>query len=193
MQTMMPLKPGGYYHIFNRGINRGNIFFEARNYSYFLSLYARYITPVADLYAYSLLPNHFHFLIRIKSSEGLHPVLVSKAHNRLFSSYAKAINKAYARTGSLFQHHFGRIPITSTRYFSALMRYIHHNPQKHGWVADFRDWPYTSFQLFLSHVPTIVKRAEALDWFDGTSRFQKYHRAKGSGKNIRGFLGNDLD
>lgn len=57
---------GGYYHIFNRGNNGINLFFENDNYRYFMQLYDRYIFPIADTYAWCLLKNHFHFLIRIK-------------------------------------------------------------------------------------------------------------------------------
>ena len=47
MQTVIPLEPGIYYHIYNRGVNRTDIFIEERNYAYFMQLYAKYITPVA--------------------------------------------------------------------------------------------------------------------------------------------------
>jgi len=62
----IPLQPGKYYYIYNRGNNRENIFLEERNYPYFLRHYARHIEPVADTFVYCLLRNHFHFLVRIK-------------------------------------------------------------------------------------------------------------------------------
>jgi putative transposase len=64
-----PLYPGGYYHVFNRGNNGENVFLEKRNYPYFLSLYTKYIEPIAETYAYCLLRNHFHLLVRIKTEE----------------------------------------------------------------------------------------------------------------------------
>ncbi|MBE9507489.1 MAG: hypothetical protein IMY86_05515, partial [Chloroflexi bacterium] len=67
MSKPVPLQYGGYYHIYNRGNNREDIFVEERNYLHFLRLYAKYIGPVADTYAYCLLRNHFHFLVRIKT------------------------------------------------------------------------------------------------------------------------------
>ena len=69
MPKRIPLEYGKYYHIYNRGNNRENIFFEDRNYHYFLKLYAKHVEPVADTYAYCLLYNHFHFLVRIKTVE----------------------------------------------------------------------------------------------------------------------------
>ena len=59
--TIQPLQFGQYYHIYNRGNNRENLFAEQRNYPYFLKLYAKHILPVAKTFAYCLLPNHFHF------------------------------------------------------------------------------------------------------------------------------------
>jgi hypothetical protein len=66
MTKSIPLQPGNYYHIFNHGNNRENIFIQERNYTYFLQLYTRYIDPVADTFAYCLLRNHFQLLVRIK-------------------------------------------------------------------------------------------------------------------------------
>ncbi len=71
MPSPPPLEYNCYYHIFNRGNNRENIFKEERNYRYFLKLYAKYIEPVADTFAYCLLPNHFHLLVRTKTVEEL--------------------------------------------------------------------------------------------------------------------------
>ena len=68
MQKTIPLEPGVCYHIYNRGINGETIFREERNYAHFLNLYARHIEPVAETFAYCLLCNHFHLLVRIKET-----------------------------------------------------------------------------------------------------------------------------
>lgn len=60
------LEPGNFYHIYNRGINSCNLFREPNNYEHFLGLYDKYISPVADTYAWVLMPNHFHLLVRVK-------------------------------------------------------------------------------------------------------------------------------
>jgi putative transposase len=151
MPCPSPLLHDTYYHIYNRGNNRENIFIQERNYQYFLHLYSKYIDPIADTFAYCLLRNHFHLAVRIKSEEDiiefvktlkvsfvnqphvrqegfvnpnsgqpgkpLGSAFVSKQFSNFFNSYAKSINHAYGRTGSLFQHPFGRIPIASDRQF----------------------------------------------------------------------------
>ena len=63
---MQTIEFGRYYHIYNRGINSCNLFKENSNYEHFLYLYEKYITPIADTFAYCLMSNHFHFLVRIK-------------------------------------------------------------------------------------------------------------------------------
>jgi hypothetical protein len=71
MSKPAPLQYGQYYHIYSRGTNGENIFVEERNYRHFLRLYTRYVSPVADTFAYCLLRNHFHLLGRIKTLDEL--------------------------------------------------------------------------------------------------------------------------
>lgn len=78
-----PLEPGTFYHIYNRGINGTSIFFEHKNYKFFLEKYAKHITHVADTYAYCLLKNHFHFLIKTKSEEDIMTLNVDGVYNPL--------------------------------------------------------------------------------------------------------------
>ena len=193
MRKTIRLEPGKYYHIYNRGNNRENIFLEERNYAYFLRLYAKYVEPVADTFAYCLLRNHFHVLVRIKTSRVLETREVLQQFSNLFNSYAKAINKAYARTGSLFQERFGRIEVTSDRYFVTLVRYIHRNPQKHSLVTDFRDWPYSSYHAHLSGKPTRLKRDEVLAWFEGAERFAEAHQNRTREAEIAALAPEDFD
>ena len=66
MQQPQPLNYGKFYHIYNKGVNSCDLFYESTNYEHFLKLYDTYISPVADTYAWVLMKNHFHLLIRIK-------------------------------------------------------------------------------------------------------------------------------
>jgi REP element-mobilizing transposase RayT len=179
MANPIPLQQGQYYHIHNRGNNRERVFIEERNYRYFLKLYAEHIEPIADTFAYCLLPNHFHFLVYIKDLTGLGDLSglkkPSQYFSNLFNAYTKALNKAYDRTGALFQRPFGRILVTSEAYFVHLVTYIHQNPQRHGLVADFRTWPYSSYHAHLSDKPTRLQRDDVLAWFDGPEGFTMAH------------------
>jgi putative transposase len=181
MPSPEPLRPGQYYHIYNRGINGEPLFRQERNYRHFLKLWAKYIEPVAETYVYCLLNNHFHFLVRTREIETgpmveIGPVLhISRQFNNLFIAYAKAFNKAYDRTGGLFESPFKRRWVDNDRYFTALVAYIHRNPQKHGFVDDFRDWPYSSYQAVLSTQATHIQRAAVLDLFEGPAGFKEVH------------------
>ena len=176
-----------FYHIYNRGTNRENIFVEERNYEYFLQLYTRHIEPVAQTFAYCLLRNHFHLLVRIKAEEEILQSLQgskvtlkhsypSQSFSNFFNAYARTINTTYARTGSLFQHPFGRVIITSDRQFFQVITYIHQNPQKHGFVSHFSDWPYSSYHTLLSAKPTHLRRDDVLKWFGGVDNLAATHQ-----------------
>src|SRR4029078_11822602 len=69
MPSPSPLLYDTYYHIYNRGNNRENIFVQERNYEHFLNLYAKYIEPVADTFAYCMLRNHYHVTVRVNAWE----------------------------------------------------------------------------------------------------------------------------
>ena len=69
MTSPSPLLYNTYYHIYNRGTNGEKIFIQERNYAHFLNLYAKHLEPVADLFAYCMLRNHFHVSVRVKSEE----------------------------------------------------------------------------------------------------------------------------
>lgn len=65
-RRMRPLYPDRYYHLYNRGNNRGRIFFEEENYLFFLRKVHRYLLPIFEIIAYCLMPTHYHFLVRVK-------------------------------------------------------------------------------------------------------------------------------
>ena len=199
----LPLQWGQVYHIYNRGVNRENIFIEPRNYPYFLQLYAQHITPVADTFAYCLLKNHFHFLVRMKELSHLTGLgdlsgvgdvkEPSQYFSNLFNAYARSINKAYDRTGSLFQRPFGRIPVTTDAYFTQLVIYIHQNPQRHGLVDDFRDWPYSSYQAIIGSKATKLEREEVLSWFGDKEALNVAHTIRMELRAIAHLMDKDDD
>ena len=186
MSTSTVLSPGAYYHIFQRGNNRENIFIEMRNYAYFMRLYEKYIVPIADTFAYCLLKNHVHFLVRIKTETPIETLRVfetlrvlksspSQQFGNLFNAYAKAFNKTYQRSGSLFRNPFGRVKVNRDSHFVHLITYIHHNPQRHGLVNDFRDWSYSSYAALISGESSFVQRDEIIELFGGVEGFCRQH------------------
>src|SRR5688572_16910617 len=104
----MQFSAGNLYHIYNRGNNRQRIFFNEANYFWFLRKMWLYIIPHCHLLAYTLMPNHFHFLIeaderteRIIPNTAIPKNALSEGIRLLLSSYSKGINKQEGFTGNL--------------------------------------------------------------------------------------------
>ena len=76
-----PLEADNYYHIYNHAVGQDNLFKKDENYNFFLKKYANYINPIADTFAYCLMPNHFHFLVRIKYEKAIEALLRVKLNN----------------------------------------------------------------------------------------------------------------
>ncbi len=221
----IPLESGKYYHIYNRGINGTNLFFEERNYLYFLQKYSFYMDEVLETFAYCLLGNHFHLLVRVKemsgfeinegltnfkssddltsfknskdltgfknlsglnANKGLHSPdrIVSKKFSDFFNSYTKSINKSQSRTGGLFETPFKRKLVNSETYFTQLIWYIHFNPQKHGFVNDFKDYPYSSYHGHISNKSTKLAKQQVIEWFGSEYDYEKFHRTLHSEENF---------
>ena len=170
----------GFYHIYNRGNNKENLFKEERNYSFFLNRWEKYLLPYIDIWCYCLMPNHFHFLIKVKDhfsfpeKEDANKNLENQ-FKRLFSSYTLSFNKVYVRTGSLFQKRFKRVKIDSDSYLFALIHYIHHNPIHHNLADNFTDWTYSSYSAFISNGTTKLDKESVLNLFGGKKEFITFH------------------
>jgi REP element-mobilizing transposase RayT len=176
---------GHYYHIYNRGINSSKIFYEDENYHYFLGLYDKYITPVANTFAWCLLNNHFHFFIRIKeltdidtseikSSKGINP---SRQFSHLFNAYTQAINKRYNRTGSLFEKPFKRKLIEDEKYFNRLIYYIHNNPVHHNIVSHLSEYKWSSYNLYINRINSRLIHVELPMVFGNLENFKFFHKS----------------
>lgn len=168
--------PGYTYHIYNQGNNGNSIFFEARNYGYFLELLKKYILPITQIYAYCLLTNHFHLLLRI--NDDVDDVKCAQSFSNFFNAYAKAINKSQERTGSLFKRKFARIRVENELYLKRLVLYIHTNAQHHGIVTEFQNYPHSSYHAYLSSKQTNISKDFVLGLFDDLNNFVFLHKVK---------------
>lgn len=152
-----------YYHVYNRGVDRMNIFRDAQDYYYFISLFRRHLSPEEsqdasgrphkkyhdqlEIVAYCLMPNHFHLLIYLKEKKGLETFMRSA-----MTSYSYYFNKKYNRVGTMFQNHFLAAHISHDYYLWHVSRYIHLNPLdiNHNYLA----YPYSSLRQFLGETNT---------------------------------------
>ncbi|PRZ20073.1 hypothetical protein [Flavobacterium granuli] len=183
-----PLAHGNYYHIYNRGNNGIDVFFENGNYDYFLKLYHQYIYPIAETFAWCLMKNHFHFLVYIRNEN---EVLVdslqystvekpkvldaSRQFGHLFNAYTQAINKKHSRTGSLFEKPFERKLVTSEKYLQNLICYIHNNPVHHGFTKTAAEYPWSSYDTILSGKTTKLKREAVIEIYGTKENFIDCH------------------
>jgi putative transposase len=178
------------YHIWTHANGDENLFREGENYIYFLEKYIWYIEPVAETFAYCLMPNHLHAMVRIKEEDeilgsapdkdltgfGNLSGLVSKQFSNLFNSYTKSYNKVFERRGSLFERPFKRKLIDSDNYFGTLIAYIHNNPVHHGFARAPDEWTYSSWGAYLHDKPTKIRKDEGLDWFGGRDELIRVHK-----------------
>lgn len=138
--TVIPFIPNQIYHVYHHANGEDLLFREAENYNFFLGKVEKYICPITKIYAYCLMPNHFHFLLRVKIKEELKQFFneaknprsvgrlrglegqmdfssnISKQFKNCLISYSKAFNKFYGRKGSLFAENLKRSEISNEEY-----------------------------------------------------------------------------
>ena len=130
----------GIYHVILRGINRQRIFEDEEDYERFLFLLDHYKAICGyEIYAYCLMPNHIHILIR-EGKESL-----STVFRRLGTSFVYWYNLKYERSGHLYQDRYKSEAVEDDAYFLTALRYIHRNPVKAGLCNDPGEYPYSSF------------------------------------------------
>lgn len=170
------------YHIFSHVNGKELIFREETNYQFFLKQLDKYIIQIADIYAYCLLPNHFHLLLRFKNMESPNVEdehrYIMKSFGNLLNSYAKAFNKKYNRKGALFLNAIKRKKISDEKYLLKVLHYIHNNPVHHGFVNNIDQWKHSSYNSYLhSEKESKLNRTEIMQYFDSLEVFRNYHQS----------------
>ncbi len=121
--------PGLLQHVIVRGIERRNIFRNSTDRQDFVDrLSTLLIETDTDCYAWALIPNHFHLLLKPKGCDLKHFM------RRLLTGYAVNFNKRHRRSGHLFQNRYKSIVCEEDTYLLELVRYIHLNPLRAGLV-----------------------------------------------------------
>ncbi|MES2704710.1 MAG: transposase [Bacteroidota bacterium] len=156
----MTFAHGDLLHVYNRGNNKQQIFFNEENYYFFREKIKKHVAPACDIIAYCLMPNHFHLLLHINEVScepctigNLKTTWLQNNIRILQSSYAAAINNQFKRTGSLFQQRAKYKLLTSSdihskTYAEVCYHYIHQNPLKAGLINKMEDWKFSSFNEY---------------------------------------------
>ena len=135
----------GIYHIMLRGINQQQIFENTEDYDKFLQILkdCKDISKF-DLFAYCLMGNHIHLLIK-EGTETLDQIF-----KRICVRFVYWYNTKYCRVGHLFQDRFKSEPVNSEKYFFAVLLYIHQNPIKAGLCKRVEDYAYSSYSKYIN-------------------------------------------
>jgi REP element-mobilizing transposase RayT len=190
----------GIYHVYNRTVDRKPMFTSNENYTYFIRQFDKYLSDYVKIYAYNLLGNHFHFMIKVNNLTDLTTFgklsnltteklpnqqkttydIVSHQFRKFFQSYAMAFNKEKNRIGTLFQTPFKRVRVEDENYLRELVCYINTNAHKHNLVKDFRDWRWSSYHNTISNKETKLLKEELISYFDDIDNFISCHLEYGS-------------
>ena len=163
---------GFCYHIYNRCTTEINLFQSAEMCDFFLHRLKKYVEPFIHVYAYCLMPNHFHLLVRIKNKSEIKEAsidynesnklkqfhaneialndVIEDQMRRLFSRVVLRFNKITKRIGPVFTERMKRISLHSELEVIDRLCYIHHNPIHHLFAIRFENWEYSSYNSFIN-------------------------------------------
>lgn len=178
----------GYYHLYNRGVEKRDIFLDKQDCTVFLHYLKMYLSPVEelkkisipntrinrfiplnlsrelDLLSFSLMPNHFHLQVKQYTKDA-----ITKFMRRLLTGYVVYFNKKYQRVGPLFQNRYKAILIDNESFLLHLSRYIHLNPLNTQSTINFLS--FSSYPYYLGKKQASwMKPQEILDYFKSSLR-----------------------
>ena len=160
----------GYYHIYNRGAGKGEIFLVDQDYKVFIHFLEKYLDPKSErtlasevkLLAYCLMPNHFHLFVHQTSKDG-----IVKLMRSLCTSYSMYLNKKYNKVGNTFQDTFKSVLIEGNEQLMWIFEYIHSNPVKDRLVKTAGEYPWSSYNDFTNNRNLLIVDKEYRDLVTG--------------------------
>lgn len=193
-----PFITGSYYHIYNRGVDKRDIFSSKKDVDRFVLSIKKFnsLTPIGSMkeillyknknsgakhpnmdqrlvsiVCFCLNPNHFHFILKQEVDGG-----ISEFMKRLSGGYTNYFNTLYGRSGSLFQGRFKSCMVSSDQYFLKIFPYVNVNFLIHDMPASKRNLVLASDQEYNNTNFKIVSEVEAtnlLEAFGGLDNFQE--------------------
>ncbi|PIR74896.1 MAG: hypothetical protein COU35_00015 [Candidatus Magasanikbacteria bacterium CG10_big_fil_rev_8_21_14_0_10_47_10] len=187
-------RAGEYYHIFNRGVGKTDIFLDESDHIFFLRRLRENVVPEKvpfserrepspggyvrkemppgsfALICYCLMLNHFHLLIRQETD-----LPVSKLLLKIGTSYSKYFNQKYERIGGSFQDAFKAVNINTDSYLLWLSAYIHQNPKVAGLVENLENYQWSSYPDYIgARNGTLCEKGIILSQFDNKQDYKKF-------------------
>lgn len=184
---------GEFYHIYNRGSDKRDIFIQPRDYKRFRQTFYYYQfsgpkpkfanftksrldsfkpalgSELVEIICYCLMPNHFHFLVRQLRDNG-----VSIFMSQLINSYTKYFNTKYKRIGALLQGSFKAVHIGSDEQLIHLSRYIHLNPVVSGIVKKPEGYQWSSYLKYLGQINVFCNPTQVLNFFPSAQKYREF-------------------
>ncbi len=186
-----PLITGEYYHVFNRGSDKRDLYIQPRDYTRFQQTFYYYqfsgpktkfsqftksnlFKPILnekliEVLCFCLMPNHFHFLIKQLRENGI-SIFISQLSN----SYTKYFNVKYNRIGPLLQGAFKAVRIKTDEQLVHVSRYIHLNPVVSGIVKLPEKYNWSSYSEYVNQNPIFCSTSEILKFFKSSEKYQKF-------------------
>lgn len=185
-------KEDGYYHVFNRGVEKRLIFQDKQDYKMLLYYLFIYLVPLekvllkypllpirlynknlskeVELVCFCLMPNHFHFLLHQTTQDA-----TSKLMKQIMNGYTHYFNQKYKRVGPLVQGVFKAVDIPSDEIFVHISRYIHLNPVTAGLTDNLEDYKWSSYPEYLGQKESSLSRKErVLDLFSSAQDYKNF-------------------
>lgn len=186
-----PLVTGGYYHIFNRGSDKRDIYLLPRDYDRFQKTFYYYqfsgpkprfskytkgnlFKPIlsgkfVEILCFALMPNHFHFLVKQLAENG-----ASRFMSQLCNSYTKYFNTKHRRIGPLLQGAFKAVSVDSDEQLMHVSRYIHLNPLVSGLVKLPQQYKWSSYSEYINNIPCYCSISEILSFFTSNVKYKEF-------------------
>lgn len=182
-----------FYHVYNRGVEKKQIFIHPQDYQRFLKIlyYYQFEGPkvkfsliskqvfdnfhpnsdrkLVDIICYCLMPNHFHFVLKQLKDDG-----ISKFISQISNSYTKFFNTKYNRVGALFQGVFQAVMIESDEQLIHTSRYIHLNPVVSSITKDPNQYVWSSYNEYLSENNNLCIKDLIINMFPSREAYEQF-------------------
>lgn len=170
----------GIYHVVFRGVNHCHLFEETGDYEKFLErLHAVKEEMSLEVYAYCLMSNHVHLLLKEKTNGD-----ITRTMRKLLTPYASWFNRKYQRSGALVANRYKSECVEDDAYLLTLLRYIHQNPISTGITKDILDYRWSSYTSYISRTSNLIDKDFIMGIFSekpdqARKEFVSFHKTQG--------------
>jgi putative transposase len=216
-----PFIPVKHYHVVFKSIDGLLLFRDAAHYSVFLNRFYQFTNAAVENWAYCLLNNHAHFIVKVKAltevikniseidaakqtismkklladsnSESVFDEMLERQINSFMVSYVNYTKNKYGHNGGVFQKPFKRIAITADVHLQQAIIYVHANSVKHNIFKDYERYSYSSYASINKNAGMYCENEKVIDFFGGVDKFVALHAAQIKYYYDRGFPDSKLE